>query len=586
MVRVMRFYRPFVAAALLIGVAGCSSPLERASTERLRDSIVDAARREIDGARGDSADPTAQLTASREPGGVQFGERELQRLEEDGFYPPSHYGRVIPDLGPDLIGADSTVFQVSLEQAIAAAVRQNLAVESARLAPAISNAQVIEAQAAFDWVFFASADLTKVDRENQVPLVGGIPVGAAGTVSESRSFETGLRRRLTSNGEFTVTAGQTRSDLLSDGTVLDPDPAQQSFLQFDLTQPLLRDLGSDVALAEVRLAENRERADIHALHATLINTVTAVERAYWDLYAAMRTLQIQSQLLDRGIATRDHLENRGYDTTSSQVADARATVENRRAAILRASAILRQRSDQLKRLINDPELPVGSEIIVLPIDDPVDEAITYNLPDALSTAFASRPEVHLALLSIDDSAIRQRIADNARLPLLDLSFQARYQGLDASTSDAWEEVVDTDYANYVVRLNFEQAIGNRAAEAGFRRAQLQRVASTVEYRQSLQDITLDVKTAMRTVLTNYRLIEQARSTRLAAAESLRTHRAREQLDGLTPTNLDLRFRRQESLAAAEIDEMQAMLDYNTAIAGLYAAMGTALDRNGIRFEVE
>ncbi|MCA9312360.1 MAG: TolC family protein [Phycisphaerales bacterium] len=582
----MRFYRPFVAAALLAGVAGCSSPLERASTEELRHSIVDAARREVEGARASGPADIGPMMADREPGGVQFSDRELQRLEDEGFRPPSAYGRTTPGLGPDLLGGDSTTFQVSLEQAIGSALRHNLAVESARLAPAISDAQVTEAQAAFDWIFFASGEWSKVDRENQVPLVGGIPVGSAGTRSESLGFETGLRRRLTSNGTFAVTAGQTRSELLSRGTSLDPDPAQSTFVQFDLTQPLLRDLGSDIALAEVRFAENEARADVHRLHATLINNVLQVERAYWQLYGAMRVLQIQYQLLERGIATRDHLENRGYDTTSSQVADARATVENRRAAILRAAAALRQRSDELKRLINDPQLTVGSEIVLLPIDDPLDESIRYSLPDALTTAFATRPEVHLALLAIDDSSIRQRIADNARLPLLDLGFQARYQGLDRDTDEAWEDVNNTDYANYVMRLNFEQAIGNRAAEAAYRRAQLERVASTVQYRQSLQDITLEIKTALRTVLTNYRLIEQARSTRLAAAESLRTHRAREQLDGLTPTNLDLRFRRQESLAAAEVQEVQALLDYNTAIAALYAAMGTALERNGIRFDVE
>ena len=582
----MRFYRPLVLAALIGAAAGCSSPLERASTERLRESIVDAARREIDGARGPDGLAGQPSLATREPGGVQFNERELARLEEEGFRPPSAYGRTTPNLGPDLLGGDSPTFQISLEQAIAAGVRHNLAVEAARLAPAISNAQVVEAQAAFDWIFFASGEWSTVDRENQVPLVGGIPVGAPGTRSDARGFETGLRRRLTSNGAFAVTAGQTRSDLLSEGTILDPDPAQTTFVQFDLTQPLLRNLGSDIALAEVRFAENQARADVHRLHATLINTVTAVERAYWDLYGAMRVLQIQSNLLERGVATRDHLENRGYDTTSSQVADARATVENRRANILRAASSLRQRSDELKRLINDPRLSVGSEYVLLPIDDPVDEPIRYSLPDSLMTAFGSRPEVHLALLTIDDASIRQRLADNARLPLLDLGFQARYQGLDGSTSDAWEDVADTDYANYVVRLNFEQAIGNRAAEASYRRAQLERVASTVDYRQSLQDITLDIKSALRTVLTNYRLIEQARSTRLAAAESLRTHRAREQLDGLTPSNLDLRFRRQEALAIAEAEEVQALLEYNRAIASLYAAMGTALERNGIRFDVE
>ncbi|MFI4898792.1 MAG: hypothetical protein ACIARR_13340, partial [Phycisphaerales bacterium JB059] len=38
---------------------------------------------------------------------------------------------------------------------------------------------------------------------------------------------------------------------------------------------------------------------------------------------------------------------------------------------------------------------------------------------------------------------------------------------------------------------------------------------------------------------------------------------------------------QEALASAEINEIQALVQYNTSIANLYAAMGTALERSRI-----
>ena len=578
------FYPRVVASALVLVPltwVGCSSPLAKQSTDDLQRAVVDSARREL-AATGDAT----PIEASREAADVQFTPEQLQRLEEDGFYPPSHYGRTIPHLGPDLLDGETTLFEISLSQAIGSAVEQNLTVASARLEPAINAALVTEAEALFDWVFFASGSLVETDRENQVPVVGGIPVSSPGTQSESQGFETGLRRRLTSNGTFEVSTGQTRSNLRSQGTLLFPDPAQDTFVQVDVTQPLLRNLGSEVALADVRLAENAERAAIHRLHDTLNRTVTTVEAAYWDLFLAMRVLQISQNLLDRGIATRDHLENRGYDTTSSQIADARATVEERKADVLRARDTLRQRSDELKRLMNDPRLTVGTEVVLIPLDNPIDEPLEYSLTGSLTIAFSERPEVQLSLLDIDNASIRQRLADNAKLPILDLAFQARFEGLDEASSEAWEETIDGDFASYFVSLNFEQAIGNRQAEAFSRRAQLERISSVVDYRRTLQDVTLDVKTSLRAVLTNYRLIEQARATRRAASESLRTHKAREQLDGLTPTNLDLRFRRQESLAIAEIDEVRSLLDYNTAIAEHYRSMGTSLERNQITLDVE
>ena len=50
--------------------------------------------------------------------------------------------------------------------------------------------------------------------------------------------------------------------------------------------------------------------------------------------------------------------------------------------------------------------------------------------------------------------------------------------------------------------------------------------------------------------------------------------------------LDLELRRQELLAQSEQEEVGALANYSTAIAQRYAAMGTALERNRISFNVQ
>ena len=57
------------------------------------------------------------------------------------------------------------------------------------------------------------------------------------------------------------------------------------------------------------------------------------------------------------------------------------------------------------------------------------------------------------------------------------------------------------------------------------------------------------------------------------------------IQSLTPDFLDLKFRRQESLANAEQSEVQALIEYNIALSSLSGATGTALERNNIRFVV-
>ena len=76
------------------------------------------------------------------------------------------------------------------------------------------------------------------------------------------------------------------------------------------------------------------------------------------------------------------------------------------------------------------------------------------------------------------------------------------------------------------------------------------------------------------------------AARIAAAESLRTIEVQEDLNaGLTPEFLNLKFNRQESLATAELREIQALVDYQIALSELYNSMGIALERNNIEFVV-
>jgi outer membrane protein TolC len=133
---------------------------------------------------------------------------------------------------------------------------------------------------------------------------------------------------------------------------------------------------------------------------------------------------------------------------------------------------------------------------------------------------------------------------------------------------------------------FEQPIGNRAGEAQFRQRQLERMRSVIDYRTTVQNAVLRVKNALREVQTQYALIGQTRVSRIAAAENLRTLLVLEKtIASLSPDFLDLKFRRQESLAQAEIEEVLALTNYNSSLAELASATGRSLDRNRIRFVV-
>ena len=107
----------------------------------------------------------------------------------------------------------------------------------------------------------------------------------------------------------------------------------------------------------------------------------------------------------------------------------------------------------------------------------------------------------------------------------------------------------------------------------------------IAYQNTVQQVVLDVKNALRDVVTNYELIQAARSFRIAQTENMRSFDARDEQDGLNSTRLNIKFQRQDGLAQAELQEVTALANFNKAIARLYRATGVGLDVNGIDFVV-
>lgn len=568
---------------MMITIAGCQTPFgPREPDEMLRQSLEQAVQREL----ATLPDSGTRLETTQPPGETERALKQ-RRQELDALGPYGRDNRDTFELGHDLTGAAQAELAISLESAIRSAVAANLAVQRARLEPAITGADVVAAEAVFDAIFFASGRYDRIDEPQTTPVINGIPVGTPVTGREIQRYETGIRQPLRSGGELTLSTDLTRTANRTPGLALNPDPGFSSAVRLTLGQPLLRGFGADVNTATIRLARSANRQSIEQLRSELLDVVNEVEFAYWSLVLAWHDVAILQWLVDQGEGVRDVLDARQeFDARLAEYADAVATVEQRKANVIRARRRIRQQSDQLKALINDPELTVGSEVLLRPADEMVVSPLSYNLRDAMTTAIANRPEVRQAVLAIDDASVRQLLADNARLPVLNLTAELGYFGLDDSLGDSYEQVNEGTFVDYAVGLAFEMPIGNREAEAQYRAARLRRSSSVIGYRQAVQNVVLDVKSALRDVITNYELIQATRSFRVAQAENLRALLAEEQtMAGLTPEFLDLKLRRQEGLANARQQELLALVQYDQAVAALYRALGIGLAMNRIDIEL-
>lgn len=583
-----------------MSLAGCSSPFEKRTDQELRESMVQSVQREIQAARDpdQGGDPQPiELSTTTDLTKLEIRDDHLQQIErefstegyiEDLQSRDPEIDPVAQLIGLDLLGRETVLVPVSLQGVVMASVRENLDVEFAQYGPAISQAQLVEAEAAFDWTLFGSVQ----GRDSITPQTGagGFGTGVVRNESDTATGTLGVRKELTTGGSLSVQhdLGYTNVESSFFGAV-NPNPSNSSNFVVGFDQPLLDGFGRSRALAGVYLARNAERTAVSSLKLQLIASASDTERAYWQLAFAYKQVIIRAKLLERGIEVRDDIKaRRVQDARQAQVADAVARVERRRSDLLTAKAQLRNASDNLKRLMNDSRMPVGSEMLLVPADISMSDTIKISLLEAIDSGITNRPEIEQSILMIDDSTIRENVAKNARLPMLNLTAQANLLGLDDSVSDGYEDSVSNRFIDdWLIGLTFEQPIGNRAGEAGFRQARLSRMQSIVGYRRSVQGIVLDIKNALNAVVTNHALISQSTLSRVAQGEALRALIVEKELTnaGYSVERLNLELNTQESLASAEILEAQALINYNTALVDLYQSMGTTLDRNRIDFIV-
>lgn len=593
-----------LAAALAgpVVLPGCMTPFERQTAENLREALLATQRAEIEQMGGSESRPL-----QREPSAFQESlGRVVDRQREEGQLGPDEggvdeaiahadtisgvaaYQDGQPDFGTDLAGRDEPErVAIDLQSALQRAMANNLDARIARLNPRIAEQQVVQAESDFDTVVFSNIAWQKDDTPRPP---GTIPGLSGDTQSETTQLQTGIRQTFEPGTQLTVQAQVQRNEQTP--SFIGVDAFYDADVLVQLTQPLMRGFGSDVNRAGIEIAQLAERQEIQQFRSTLLDLAAAVEQTYWQLAQARQVLLIQESLLKRTVAMRDKLEPRvGFDLLQADLNEVNARVGQRRADVLRAQRSVRDLSDQLKRLLNDPDLPVVGEQLLVPSDLPADGEISISRLDEVTTGLQQRPEMAIALLQIEDTDLRLLVADNNRLPILNLTASANFGGLDIDDpAEALGNTADLDYIDYALGLEFERPWGNRDAEALYTQRALERAQSLDNYRRQGQIVTLEIKQAIRQVEEQYQLIGTTRETRRASALSLEVADVQLDQGGRNEETYTIRvdrvLARQDALAQAELAELQALTDYMVALSELHRATGTSLDHAGIDFEAE
>jgi outer membrane protein TolC len=512
---------------------------------------------------------------------------------------PSYAG---PTTGPSLGYDGEPVLRLTLQQCIQRAVLYNYAVKVAGYEPAIDASRVTEAEALFDPVFFSNLQFQHKDD----PTAGEIFTDPSGNgLTSTTAFDRqdiydaqiGVKQNLPSGAQVQLNWDSSYNYLIPQR--FSENPFYENKLNFQVTQPLLRNFGADVNEARIYINRDNARVSLLEYRKALEDNLSKVEEAYWTLFEAESNVATEESVLaenESAYKLQSDRVNRGL-LSSLEISQVQSSLEARRATLLRAKADARNLSDQLKQLMNDPNLPVSSPVLIVPGDDPVTNPMNFNIDDQIESGMANRFELGEQLEKIDVASVTYGVARNNTLPKLDFVSTVtplmigQPTGPNNAPSDYLQSLSQESkfgHFEYSLGLQIEIPIGNREALSILRRTELQRIQAITEFSDIVSKVSLDIRQAAREVDTTHRLIAVNQQAREAAELALADARERQekQTEALTPEFVQVRLSLADQVAQHRESENQAVANYNIALERLEKAKGTLLKYNNVIMQEE
>lgn len=462
--------------------------------------------------------------------------------------------------------------RLSLAECVQRALQNNYAVRIRGIDPAIARNQLVEAEAAFDAVFFLDTSWAEQDTPVD-PAVG------TDSQSDTRGIAGGVRKLLPTGATVSTSLQHSRNWRNLGKTTL-MNPAYSGTFVAEISQPLLRGFGLDYNRAQINISRADQKIAQERFIQQLSTTLLDVERAYWQLARLRREVMILAESVALNMVTYENVEKRLVkDATIVELSNALSRWKTREVQYQAAVSAVEDAEDVLKNLLNDPELTLAESVELIPIDNYFAAPMALDQLAEVRTALDSRSAIREARLRIEQSRVQSQVAKSDILPQLDLSFVYEVNGLGDTFDESFDRITASRYQDYTVRVQFSQPIGERAARARYRSARLRESQAILTLKQITDAVVQEVNNAVRRLNVNYKNIPTQLGAVQAAARNLAAFQAR--IEAISPPVLDSELAATENLANARSTLLQLLTDYNVAIVELENAKGTIIAYNNI-----
>lgn len=509
-------------------------------------------------------------------GVFSFGEEDQTTVQIPSAISPENTIEIVANLKSLSLG---------VRESILYALRNNFDIELSRLNSDLSDYDITIEKARYDPVMSLTGTIENNDTPINSELVGGFETTVFTPFIQRGRTASAVIQSLIPTGATLALEYNIFRDFVDPNRFRFLNPSVTNFLEARITQPLLKGAGWFYNRSLIYIARNNKKISLAQFKTTAIEVSNSIQEAYWNFVKALEDLKVAQKSLERAedLLRKNKIQVEAGTLAPIEIIDAEAGVASRVEAVISAENAIKDSEDELKRIMNLENNEIISDATIIPIDEPSFEPKKIELKDAIKTAMERRPELYELQLRVENAGMQTRRRKNELYPQLDFTGGVRYTGLGEDVDDANSSTVSEDFQGEFFGLSLSIPVGNRSARSEYNKSKIEKRQAHMNVKKKELDIVVEVREAVRDVITNRGRVNATRKARELAQERLESEEKKFSV-GRT-TSLEV-LRAQEDLATAEGNAAKAIVDYEISLGNLEKAKGTILDAYNIMLEEE
>src|SRR5437899_10362453 len=403
----------------------------------------------------------------------------------------------------------------------------------------------------------------------------------------TQTTQLGYKETFLTGTNFQTAFNATKSSTDSSSNTV--NPALSTSMQFTVSQPLLRNFGLFPNRAPILIAQRNLKQARANFTAQVNNIILGIIGDYWSVVLARENLSVQQKSLDEAQKSYDH-DKKALSLGALPPLDiyrSESQVASRRVGLIQAEYSLKQAADQFRRDIG-ADLDPAIRVLDLELTDqpaPLGDLPAMDVAAALSRALTNRPEFEAVRQQLAGDELSVRLAQNNLQPDLQLSgfysgngLNNSPAGLDIELSGSLDQTFHFTYPTYGASLSLNLPVRRHSAQANLADALVGRRQDQYQERRTNQSITLEVTNAVHSLEEAKLTMEAAKIAVDLARETLHADERKYEL-GAEPVFFVLDA--QTQLAQAELNLIQAQVNFQIAVAQLDHATGDLLEHHHV-----